>query len=40
MISQRNLGLKIDQGLTINMDPEIAKIFQSSTAISSKHLYP
>ena len=35
-IEQRNVELKQDRGLTIDMEPSIAEIFSQSTAVSSK----
>ena len=34
VVEQRNQGIKDDQNLDVEMDPEVFKVFQSSTAVT------
>ena len=38
-INERNEKLKADKDMVIDMDPEIARIFHASTAVSGKFLF-
>ena len=38
-INERNEKVKADKDMVIDMDPEIARIFHASTAVSGKCLF-